>query len=154
MDIQDRLKQFPAQQDHLLNILHDLQKHHSKQYIPQESIKAVAAYLNITMSTVYGVVSYYSMFSLEPRGKYLIRVCKSPVCCIQGGLPILEELKQNLKININETTPDGLFTLEVAECLGKCDTAPSILINDKHYGGLTITRLNNLINQLRAENSD
>jgi NADH-quinone oxidoreductase subunit E len=153
MDIKDRLRRFPPQRDYLLNILHDLQKHNSKQHLPRENLKAVAEYLNITLSAVYGVVSYYSMFSLTPRGKYLIRVCKSPVCCMQGVFHIIEALKEKLGIEIGETTADGLYTLEMTECLGGCEGAPCMMINEHHYGGLTADRLNIILNRLKEKQS-
>ncbi|MCG8634031.1 MAG: NAD(P)H-dependent oxidoreductase subunit E [Desulfobacterales bacterium] len=153
MDIKDRIRRFPPQRDYLLNILHDLQQHDHRQHLPREALQAVAEYLNITLSAVYGVAGYYSMFSLEPRGKYLIRVCKSPVCCTRGAFPIIEALKEKLGVEAGETTADGLFTLEMTECLGGCDGAPCMMINEHHYGGLTAGSLNRILNRLKGVSS-
>ena len=154
MNVTDRLKLFPPQKDFLLVILHDLQNQHPQQYLPREHLEQVAMYLNMTMSAVYGVVSYYSMFSLTPRGKHLIRICKSPVCCIEGALPLIDYLKQKLGIGVGETTSDGQFTLETSECLGKCEISPGLLINEKYYGNLTASRLDSILNRLREISSD
>jgi NADH-quinone oxidoreductase subunit E len=154
MNVTQRLNNFTPNKDNLLLILHDLQNQNSRQYLPLENLKAVAEYLKIPLSAVYSVVSYYSMFSLKPRGKYLIRICKSPVCSMLGAYPLIDLLKQKLGIEIGQTTSDGRFTLEVSECLGKCEMAPSMLINEQHYDGLTIDRLEKILNSLRVKNSD
>ena len=154
MNVTQRLNNFTPNKDNLLLILHDLQNQNSRQYLPLENLKAVAEYLKIPLSAVYSVVSYYSMFSLKPRGKYLIRICKSLVCSMLGAYPLIDLLKQKLGIEIGQTTSDGRFTLEVSECLGKCEMAPSMLINEQHYDGLTIDRLEKILNSLRVKNSD
>jgi NADH-quinone oxidoreductase subunit E len=154
MNVTQRLKNFTPHKDNLLLILHDVQNHNPRQYLPLKNLKAVAEYLNIPLSAVYSVASYYSMFSLKPRGKYLIRICKSPVCRMMGSYPLIDILKQKLGIEIGQTTSDGEFTLEVSECQGKCEMAPSMLINEQHYKRLTVDRLEKILNSLRVKNSD
>ena len=132
-------------------ILHDLQENNPGQYITSEDIKAVAAYLNITVSSVYGVITYYSMFSLEPRGRFIIRLCNSPVCEIAGSDNLLELIGRTLGIKAGGTTSDGLFTLETSECLGRCDEAPGMIVNDIFYGGLTTEKVLEIINSLREK---
>ncbi len=131
--------------DNILNILHDLQDRHPQQYITEEAMDLVADYLNLTKSSVYGVVDYYSMLSLTPRGKYIIRVCISPVCHIKKANGVIQHLEKQLRIKSGETTADKLFTLEVAECLGQCQEAPSMMINDKVYNNLTEERIKEII---------
>jgi len=99
-------------------------------YIPQEAILKISEILNEPLSKVYGVITFYSFFSLKPRGKYLIRVCLGTACYVQGANEILTALKQQLSIEIGETTPDKLFTLDVGRCFGACGLAPVIMIND------------------------
>lgn len=135
--------------DNLLNILHDLQNNHPGQYITHEDMDQVARYLNMTKSAVYGVVDYYSMLSLKPRGKFIIRVCISPVCHIKKASSILVHLEKELGVKSWETTPDKLFTLEVAECLGQCQEAPSMMINEKVYNNLTEERIKEIIAQYK-----
>jgi NADH-quinone oxidoreductase subunit E len=154
MTIEHRIRQYQPKKENLLNILHEIQNHHPQQYLSTKDLKVVASYLNISLSAVYGVVTYYSMFSLKPRGKYLIRICRSPVCCIKDAFDLIEVLKQLLGVELGETTSDGLFTLETSECLGKCEMAPSMSINDTHFGGLSKARLKTILNKIKGKTSD
>lgn len=99
-------------------------------YIPQEAIIKISELLNEPLSKVYGVITFYSFFSLKPRGKYLIRVCMGTACYVQGATEILTALEQQLGVKVGETTPDKLFTVDVGRCFGACGLAPVILVND------------------------
>ena len=145
MNRTDILNKYKPTKDNLLLILHDIQNSSPQQYISVDDIKAVAKYLNITYSLVYGVVTYYSMFSLYPRGKYIFRICNSPVCHMKGSTEIIDEVKKHLSINEGETTADGLFTLETTECLGKCGAAPGMIINENFQGVLSPDRIVKII---------
>jgi NADH-quinone oxidoreductase subunit E len=145
MSPQEIISKHKPTQDNLLNILHDLQDNHPESYITTEAMDLVARYLNMTKSSVYGVVDYYSMLSVKPRGKYIIRVCISPVCHIKKAGGIINHLENTLGIKTGETTSDKLFTLEVAECLGQCQEAPSMMINEKVYNNLTEARIKEVI---------
>ncbi|TVQ12868.1 MAG: NAD(P)H-dependent oxidoreductase subunit E [Bacteroidetes bacterium] len=149
MTPEEIISQHARTQDNLLNILHDLQNNHPEQHITREAMDLVARYLNMTKSSVYGVVDYYSMLSLKPRGKFIIRVCISPVCHIKKAGTILVYLEKELGIKSGETTPDKLFTLEVAECLGQCQEAPSMMINEKVFNNLTEERIKEIIAQYK-----
>ncbi|MEK6615283.1 MAG: NAD(P)H-dependent oxidoreductase subunit E [Bacteroidota bacterium] len=100
-------------------------------YIPQEAILKISEILNEPLSKVYGVITFYSFFSLVPRGKYLIRVCMGTACYVQGANELVTALKQQLSIEIGETTSDKLFTLDVGRCYGACGLAPIIMVNDE-----------------------
>ena len=141
---------FSSDRNNLLPILHALQDSHPQNYLTEESLRVVASHLGVNLSWVYGVAGYYSMFSLEPRGRYIIRVCNSPVCSMMGSSGIIDILIGILGINPGETTPDGLFTVEEAECLGICDVAPAMMVNRKVYGNLTCKSLTALIDELRT----
>lgn len=145
MSPQEIISKHKPKQDSLLNILHDLQNNNPENYITTEAMDLVARYLNMTKSSVYGVVDYYSMLSLKPRGKFIIRLCISPVCHIKKAGGIISHLENILGIKTGETTSDKLFTLEVAECLGQCQEAPSMMINEKEYNNLTETRIREII---------
>ncbi len=145
MSTQEIIQQFKPQQHNLLNILHAIQDHHPQNYLTEEALEETARYLKLTKSSVYGVAKYYTMFSLKPRGKYVLRVCVSPVCEIMKVNTIIAALEKKLEIKTGETTKDGLFTLEVSECLGQCDEAPSMMINDKVYNHLDEKRIDELI---------
>jgi NADH-quinone oxidoreductase subunit E len=136
MDKQQLIHKFAPNADNLILILHELQNNHPQHYLEEDDLREVASYLNMTKSQVYGVVTYYSMFSLKPRGKYIIRICKSPVCELEKEDRIEETLKNDLGISAGETTADGRFTLEYTICLGHCDKSPVMMVNEDVYGDL------------------
>jgi NADH:ubiquinone oxidoreductase subunit E len=131
------LKRYPPRMENVLQILHDLQNRSPRNYLSKADLGLVAAYLNTTLGTIYGIATYYSMFSLKPRGKHIIRICSSPVCHLGGVRDLLAELKRLLKVDIGETTSDGRFTLETTACLGQCETAPAMMVDEVPYGHLS-----------------
>jgi len=144
------LRKYSPQMDSLLYILHDLQDANPQNYITSEDVKAVSKYLRIPASEVESVISFYTMFSRKPRGKYIIRFCDSPTCHLLGGLKVLEEVKQILGIDTGKTTRDGLFTLEMTSCLGACGVAPAMMINDEIYGNLTPSKAREIIQNYKG----
>lgn len=153
MKTSEILKKFSPEHENMLNILHAMQDNNPFNYLGSDELKAVAAYLNTTLSHVYGVATYYTMFSVKPRGKYIIRACNSPVCLMEGSLNVLDELKKLLAIDIGETTADRLFTLEMSECLGQCARAPVMMINQEIYGNLDRKMISGIILDLKEKNS-
>jgi NADH:ubiquinone oxidoreductase subunit E len=151
MDTSEILQKYPPTRDHLLLILHEIQRVNPGNNITHADIRQVARYLNTTTASVYGVVRYYSMFSLNPRGKYIIRFCKSPLCMMVGAFNLLNFLEKELSIKLGETTSDMLFTLEPSECLGQCDKAPVMMVNETIYYNLDETRVRNIISYLREK---
>jgi len=131
--------------ENVLLILHDLQNHNPRNYLSEKDLGLVAAYLNTTLGVMYGIASYYTMFSLKPRGKHIIRICRSPVCRLAGVTDVFAELSHMLKIDIGETTADRHFTLETTECLGQCDLAPAMMIDGVVYGNLTRAKIRSVI---------
>jgi NADH:ubiquinone oxidoreductase subunit E len=99
-------------------------------YLPEKVLKRIALALGKSYSEVAGVVGFYSFFSTVPRGTHLVRVCLGTACYVRGGKQVMESLKQELAIDVGGTTPDGLFSLEVARCFGACGLAPTIMIDD------------------------
>ncbi len=99
-------------------------------YIPKKAIQKISEILNEPMSKIFGVITFYSFFSLKPRGKYLIRVCMGTACYVQGANEVLTALEQQLDVKIGETTEDKAFTLEIGRCFGACGLAPVIMVND------------------------
>jgi NADH:ubiquinone oxidoreductase subunit F (NADH-binding)/NADH:ubiquinone oxidoreductase subunit E len=150
MNPKKTLKKFTKNKDNLLLILHELQNNNLANYLTEEAIKETADYLNTTYAEIYGVAKYYSMFSLTPRGKYVIRVCKSPICQMKGSKYILGVLKEKLNISLNGVTEDGLFSLETAECLGHCYESPVMMINQAVYGNMDEDKIDTLINDIRT----
>jgi len=143
------LKKFEPRLDNILFILHDLQDNNPQRYLAREDIEKCATYLNIASSYVHGVVTFYSMFSLKPRGRYIIRLCESPPCHLMGSESLLEYLKKKLKVDIGETTSDGAFTLELTSCLGICGVAPALMVNEEMVGNLTPERLDAILEERR-----
>jgi len=139
------LRKYLPKRDNLLYILHSLQDANPQNYITSEDVKAVAEYLGISVSEVESVISFYTMLSRKPRGRYIIKFCDSPTCHLLGGGKVLEEIKETLSIHVGETTKDGLFTLEMTSCLGACGVAPAMMINDEIYGNLTPSKAREII---------
>jgi len=131
--------------ENVLLILHEFQNSNPHHYLSENDLAMIAGYLNVPYSSIYGVVTYYSMFSLTPRGKHIIRVCNSPVCRMADSNDILVELRNYLGIDIGATTSNGVFTLETTECLGQCDTAPGMSVDDKFYGNLNAKTIKRII---------
>ncbi|MCP4629730.1 MAG: NAD(P)H-dependent oxidoreductase subunit E [bacterium] len=123
--------------ENVLLILHEFQNSTPHHYLSEEDLAMIAGYLNVPYSAVYGVASYYTMFSLTPRGKHIIRVCISPVCQMADSNDIPAKLRNYLAIDVGATTADGLLTLEATECLGQCDSAPGMSVDEQYYGDLT-----------------
>jgi len=142
-------KQALEERDMLINALHQIQNRFGN-YIPVEAAKVVAEELNVAESKVYEVLTFYTMFSTKPRGKYVIRVCVNLPCHVTGGRQIVETLKETLVVDFDQTTKDGLFTLERTSCLGLCGVAPVIMVNDEYYGDLTPKKVKEIIESLRA----
>ena len=118
----------------LINVLHKCQEHFG--YLPAEVQEVIAEELNLSVAKVYGVVSFYSFFTMKPKGKYPISLCMGTACYVRGADKILEEFKKELKLEVGQTTPDGKFSLSTLRCVGACGLAPVALIGDKTYGRL------------------
>lgn len=143
------LKRYERSGDHLLAILHDIQDASPEHYLSDADLRAAADYLRLPYSFVHGVASFYTMYSLKPRGKNLIRVCQSPPCHLLGSSTISRELIRLLGVGFGETTADKLFTLEMTSCLGVCGVAPAMMVNDRVYGNLTAERIADIVDDLR-----
>jgi len=130
----DILNKYKQNKENLIDILHEIQNISTNNYLSTDDITAVSNYLNISVSSVYGVITYYSMFSLKPRAKNIIRVCESPVCEMKGSSILADEIRSVLAIENGNSTADGLFTIESSQCLGNCQSAPGFSINNEFFG--------------------
>jgi len=119
-------------------------------YLPDSVIRHVGRALGKPYSEVAGVVGFYSFFSTHPRGKHLIRVCLGTACYVRGGKQVLEALKQKLGIEVGETTPDRMFSLEVARCFGACGLAPAIMVDDTVHQRVKPAKVNEILDQYRS----
>ena len=118
-------------------------------YLPEDVQNIIAKGLDIPVSDVYGVATFYAQFNLEPKGKYIISVCLGTACYVMGAQLVLDELEKELGVPAGSTTPDGLFTLNATRCLGACGLAPVIMVNDDVYGRLTPDQVAGVIEKYR-----
>jgi NADH:ubiquinone oxidoreductase subunit E len=133
----------------LMSILHKAQGIYG--YISQEAIETISKHLGIPTAKIWGIVTFYHYFTLTPRGKYVISVCLGTACYVKGSKRVIDKIQDVLEIGLNETTADGLFSVEAKYCLGCCGLAPVMMINDKVYEKLTTKKIVEIINNLRAE---
>jgi NADH:ubiquinone oxidoreductase subunit E len=124
----------------LIQILHLAQGIYG--YLPIHVQRLVAEKLDIPVSEVWGVTTFYSFFSTKKRGEYSIRVCMGTACYVRGGMEIVKRLSQTLGVGVGETTPDGKFTLEVMRCIGACGLAPALLVNERVVRQVNPDKLN------------
>ena len=143
------LNKFKPTLDNILYILHDLQDNNPQRYLDKDDIKACSDFLSVPYSYTHSVASFYTMFSLKPRGRNIIRLCDSPPCHLMGSQSLLDYLKGILKVNVGETTKDGIFTLELTSCLGTCGVAPAMMLNEEMYGNLTQGKVNTILDKWR-----
>ena len=122
------------QQGALMPVLHETQELFG--YIPEEAQKRISEVLNVPLAEIYGVATFYSRFTLKPRGKNTVSVCLGTACYVKNAQGILDKLKEELKVAAGETTGDNKFTLEATRCLGCCGLAPVMMINEEVYGKL------------------
>jgi NADP-reducing hydrogenase subunit HndA len=114
-------------------------------YISIDNQKYLSNELNVPLSEIYGIITFYNRFSLEPKGKYNIQVCTGTACHVKGSEKILNEFKRILKIDIGGITEDGKFSLEDVRCLGACGLAPAIVVNKEVYGKMTVKKVSEVI---------
>jgi NADH-quinone oxidoreductase E subunit len=131
----------------LMPVLQDVQEEHG--YLPIEALERISDHLTVPLAHIYGVVSFYSQFSLTPRGKNIVKMCMGTACHIRGGKGVLDEIQSSLGISDKQTTADGVFTLEVVRCLGTCFLAPVIMVGSRYYGALTPAKARKILDGYR-----
>ena len=137
----------------LIPIMQAIQEEY--RYLPQEILTSVAVMLGVSPAKVYGIATFYSHFSLEPKGKYIIKICDGTACHVKGSGILIDTMKEHLKLGEDQTTtPDMLFTLECVSCLGACGLAPVVVINDDVYGQVTPEKSISLINEIKTKEQD
>ncbi|NOH15999.1 NADH-quinone oxidoreductase subunit NuoE [Clostridium cochlearium] len=127
----------------LIAVLHKAQNIFG--YLPKEVQIHIAEKLQVPVSKVYGIITFYSYFNTEPKGKYVISVCMGTACFVRGAGDVVEEFEKKLNIKVGQTTKDNKFTLDVLRCVGACGLAPVVTINDKVYGHVTKDKVDNLL---------
>ena len=137
-------------QQAIISVLQDIQEHYH--YLPREVFPYLADKLGMSEASIYSIATFYENFSLEPKGKYVIKICDGTACHVRKSIPILERLRQELGLSESKKTTDDLnFTLETVSCLGACGLAPVLTVNDVVYPEMTPDKATALLKQLREE---
>ena len=145
--VKEVCKSFNNDGGEVINVLHKVQGEFG--YLPAEIQELVAKELNIPVSRVYGIVSFYSFFTMTPKGEHPISVCLGTACYVRGAEKVLDELKRQLGINVGEVTPDGKFSLTCLRCVGACGLAPVIEVGEKVYGRVTPDHVKDILAEYR-----
>jgi len=146
-DIDRIISAYPKEMEYALAIMQDMQ--HKFGCVPREGMEMVSAYLGCPLSHLYAMVTFYKALSLKPKGKYIIKVCDGTACHIRKSVDMAEEISEILSIRPGETTEDGIFSLEMVNCLGTCALAPVMLIGNRYYGKLTKKRIKTILEYYR-----
>lgn len=154
--VDEILSEYGTEKAQLINIMQAIQKEY--RYLPEESLTYISNRMGISEAKIYGVATFYENFSLDPKGKYVIKICDGTACHVRKSIPILEALRRQLKLtDKKKTTDDMMFTLETVSCLGACGLAPVITINDAVYPKMTPDSVAEIINSIveeEAKNDD
>ena len=129
----------------LMMILSDIQNEYG--YIPLDVQEIVSKKTGISVAEIYGVVTFYSFFSLTPKGKYVVGCCLGTACYVKGAQQVIDKFSEELQIKPGETTDDGMFTLDALRCIGACGIAPAVSINGKVYPKMTVSQVREVIAQ-------
>lgn len=142
------LAQHPAAgREALIPILQEIQQEEG--FLSRPDMQTVARHLRISTAKVFGVASFYNQFRFHAPGLYRIQLCRGTACHVKGSSPLLDSLERELQIRAGQTTPDGLFSIEVVACIGACGLAPVIAVNGEFHGGVTIDRLPRILSECR-----
>lgn len=137
--------QFDSEQEDLIMILQAIQKRYN--YIPQPTLAYLSAKIGVPLSQIYGVATFYSTFSLEPRGRNIVSICLGTACHVRGAERVHERIEENLGVGDGETTEDGRYTLESVRCIGCCSLGPVVKINENVHARIESSEVNTILNQ-------
>ena len=146
-ELQDVFSRYAGERSDLIPLLQDVQE--KLGYLPEEAMKAVAAFVGIPESRVYGVATFYAQFYLTRQGRHKIRVCQGTACHVRGGKRILDTISRKLGIRPGETTEDYRFSLEAVACFGSCALAPVMVVDDKVHGRVTPQKAEQILEALQ-----
>ncbi len=141
--LSDILKRHPADESSLVMVLQDIQAQYN--YLPVEALRRTARALKLPDSRVFGVATFYRAFSLKPRGRCIVKVCKGTACHVRGAPLIEEELERTLRVKSGETTADGEYTLETVNCVGACGMAPVVLVGEQYHAEVKPHRVKRIL---------
>lgn len=141
--IKEVCAEFGNQGSELINVLHQVQG--KLGYLPAEVQEVIANELNISVAKVYGVVTFYSFFTMIPMGEHPISICMGTACYVRGSEQVLAEFKRQLKVEVGQSTPDGKFSLNCLRCVGACGLAPVVMVGEKVFGRVSPQQVKNII---------
>jgi NADH-quinone oxidoreductase subunit E len=140
---------YEARPTALIMILQGVQREYS--YLPEEALRRVSQRMDLALSQIYGVATFYKAFSLEPKGRHQICVCTGTACHVRASQSVLEKLERDLHVKRGQTTADGEFSLETVNCVGCCALGPVVVADEKYWGHMTVGDVDKLVNTLRAK---
>ena len=149
--LKDIYETYKPEKDNLIQILNEVQEHFG--YIPKYTQLKLSEFLNMPMAEIFGVITFYSRFTLEPKGKYTISVCLGTECFVKGSQKIMDRLKERLGIEAGQTTEDGMFSIDETRCVGACGLAPVFTVNGEVYGKATVQTLDKVLDELEGGDS-
>jgi NADP-reducing hydrogenase subunit HndA len=143
--IQEICASFKYDPQELINVLHSCQEHFG--YLPAEIQEVVSSEMSVPVAKIYGVVTFYSFFTMTPKGKHPISICMGTACYVRGAEKVLEEFKKETGLQVGQTSPDGKFSLSNLRCVGACGLAPVVLVGDKTYGRVAPDDVKNILKE-------
>ena len=146
-DIREVIENYPPEQRFSLAIMQDLQ--HKYNYIPREGMEQLSEYLGCPLSSLYSMATFYKALSLKPKGRHIIKLCDGTACHIRGSAGLLDGISRLLGIGDSGVTEDGMFSLELVNCLGSCALAPAMLIDENYHGKVTVEKLPSILDSYR-----
>ncbi|MDR4505386.1 MAG: NADH-quinone oxidoreductase subunit NuoE [Candidatus Scalindua sp.] len=142
--VRDIVSKFADRDDpNLISVLQQAQDEYG--YLPKSVLKEISSVMDIPLTRIFGVVTFYSQFTLTPRGRHSIKVCSGTACHVKGAEGVKQKLRDELQINEGETTPDYQFTLETVACIGTCFLAPVMMVDERYYGKLTADKTSDIV---------
>lgn len=150
--LDDFIEALPQKKGHLVTVLHKAQSLFG--YLPREIQQHVASRMNESLANVYGVVSFYTFFTMVPRGKYPVSVCMGTACFVKNAEEVLEAFKHELGIEVGEVTADGLFSIDTVRCVGACGLAPIVLVGERVFGHVSTAQVKEIIAEFRSAGSN
>lgn len=146
--VDEILSKYSREPANLIPIMQDVQGVYK--YLPREALEKISDYLELSISKIYGVATFYENFSLEAKGKYIIRCCDGTACHVRNSTKILDAIRKELGLGPKQhTTTDMMFTLETVSCLGACGLAPVMVINDEVYPSMTVDKVKEILKKLK-----
>jgi NADH-quinone oxidoreductase subunit E len=144
------LEKYHYKKPRIIQILSDVQEVYN--YLPKDALEYISHKMQVPLSSIYSIATFYAAFSLKPRGKHLCTVCMGTACHVRGAPAVLNRLEERLKIKTGGTTEDDQFTLKTVNCLGACALAPIVVVDDEYHGQTSVNKVDKLIKQYEKEN--